>query len=102
MTSGSAHEDRVSGVTLLGDATHLMSPFAGEGANPAMFDGSELGQAIAAHPDHIETALDDYKQALSPRSQQFAVDSDRNQELLFGDNTPHSFLALITGPDLET
>ena len=91
--------DRVAGVTVLGDAAHLMSPFAGEGANLAMFDGSELGQAIAAHPRDAETALAEYERALFPRSAQFAAESDQNHKLLFGDNSPDSLLKLLTGQE---
>jgi 2-polyprenyl-6-methoxyphenol hydroxylase-like FAD-dependent oxidoreductase len=88
--------DRVPGVTLLGDAAHLMPP-SGEGANLAMFDGAELGQAIAAHSDDIETALSAYEEALFPRSESEAADAYEVLELCLGDRAPFGLIDFFTG-----
>ncbi|MDQ0319820.1 2-polyprenyl-6-methoxyphenol hydroxylase-like FAD-dependent oxidoreductase [Pararhizobium capsulatum DSM 1112] len=82
---------RVPGVTLLGDAAHLMPP-SGEGANLAMLDGAELGEAIAANPGDIEAALMTYEEKLFIRSASAATEANHMLKVLFGDAAPQSLL----------
>lgn len=86
--------DRVPGVTLLGDAAHLMAP-SGEGANLAMYDGAELGKAIAANPDNVEAALLAYEKDMFLRSKAEAVDAHEVFDACYGDKAPQSLVAFF-------
>ncbi|MGW2185706.1 FAD-dependent oxidoreductase [Streptomyces sp. NPDC001719] len=65
--------NRVPGLTLLGDAAHLMPP-AGIGANLAMLDGAELAQAIVDQPG-IDDAVAAYEKVMLPRAVDQAAES---------------------------
>jgi len=89
--------NRIPGVTLLGDAAHLMAP-SGEGANLAMFDGAELGKAIAANPGNVEAALLAYENDLFPRSASEAADAEEILNACIGPNAPQSLVDFFTNP----
>ncbi|WP_231591426.1 FAD-dependent oxidoreductase [Saccharothrix sp. ST-888] len=55
------------GVTLLGDAAHLMTPFGGHGANFAMLDGCELALALARHAT-VDEAVTAYEPTMQARA----------------------------------
>ncbi|ASF08266.1 putative monooxygenase [Nocardia brasiliensis NBRC 14402] len=85
MLPGKFRWERMPGVTLLGDAAHLVAP-NGEGANLAMLDGAELGQALAAHSGDIEAALAEYEQAMFARSTAIAAEAVEFFGGMVGDN----------------
>ncbi|TCK20697.1 FAD-dependent oxidoreductase [Pseudonocardia endophytica] len=83
---------RTPGVTLIGDAAHLMSPFAGEGANAAMLDACELALALVEHGDDVEGALLRYERAMFPRADVAARMSARGLDLCFADDSPRGLV----------
>jgi len=93
--------DPVPGVTLLGDAAHLMPP-SGDGANLAMLDGAELAAAIVAHPGDSNAAVAAYEASMFPRSAAIAEEADGVTEMLFGDRAPTSLVEMFTAPQPQS
>ncbi|TDR35825.1 2-polyprenyl-6-methoxyphenol hydroxylase-like FAD-dependent oxidoreductase [Tahibacter aquaticus] len=54
------------GLTLIGDAAHVMSPFGGDGVNNAMCDAAELARLLAEHPQWT-AAVAEYEMAMFER-----------------------------------
>jgi 2-polyprenyl-6-methoxyphenol hydroxylase-like FAD-dependent oxidoreductase len=64
------HWPSVPGVTVIGDAAHLMTPFAGEGVNMAMQDALELALSIIEQPHDLAAAVASYEKGMFPRAEQ--------------------------------
>jgi 2-polyprenyl-6-methoxyphenol hydroxylase-like FAD-dependent oxidoreductase len=88
-------------VTLLGDAAHLMSPFAGEGANQAMLDGAELGLALAAAASPAE-AIRHYELGMFERAGEATRESALNMALCFGPEAARELAAQMASYAVAT
>jgi 2-polyprenyl-6-methoxyphenol hydroxylase-like FAD-dependent oxidoreductase len=82
------------GVTLLGDAAHLMSPFAGAGANLAMLDASELALSIIHHDD-IDEAVHKYELKMFEYAGEMASVTKMHMDLFFETNAAEKVKELI-------
>ncbi|MFB9839925.1 FAD-dependent oxidoreductase [Actinoallomurus acaciae] len=81
--------DQVPGAILIGDAAHLTPP-DGDGANWALYDGAQLGKAIAASPDDIESAFSGFAAEMLPRSAASSREGYQSFERTFGYNAPEN------------
>jgi len=60
-----------------------------------MYDGAELGRALAANPGDVEAALTAYETDLFSRSASVAAETDRNLKLFFDDRSPQGVVDMF-------
>ena len=85
-------------LTMLGDAAHVMPPFAGEGANMAMLDALELSECLTS--DKYATsqrAISFYEMNMRRRAAAAAKESLENGEMMHSDGALEKMLAFFGG-----
>ncbi|OQV07514.1 FAD binding domain-containing protein [Cladophialophora immunda] len=92
----------VYGVTLVGDAAHLSTPFVGEGVNCAMTDSLQLAQQIVKHGlDDLGGAVSEYERLMVPRAIDLITRSTKSGELFFAPDAPRGWLKTYAGIDID-
>lgn len=82
-----------SNLTMIGDAAHVMPPFAGEGANMAMLDALELSEYLTSNEyDSLEKAISKYETNMRKRASEAAKESLENGEKMHSENALETML----------
>ncbi|MGG7550102.1 FAD-dependent oxidoreductase [Chryseobacterium arthrosphaerae] len=85
-------------LTMIGDAAHVMPPFAGEGANMAMLDALELSECLTGNRyNTLQDAISDYENNMRKRAAAATKDSLENGERMHSENALTTMLEFFNG-----
>ncbi len=85
-------------LSMLGDAAHVMPPFAGEGVNMAMLDALELSESLCNENfSDTQTAIASYEEKMRQRAAQAAQESLENGEVMHSAGALRNMLAFFAG-----
>ncbi|KAL4747448.1 hypothetical protein BDW72DRAFT_209637 [Aspergillus terricola var. indicus] len=101
-TAFSHNTNPAVGITLIGDAAHLMPPWAGEGVNLAMWDSLLLSNAIirafrgsngqsASFLATLDPLLQAFELEMFSRTREKAEETESNGNMLFGEDGAVAF-----------
>jgi 2-polyprenyl-6-methoxyphenol hydroxylase-like FAD-dependent oxidoreductase len=89
-------------LTIIGDAAHLMPPFAGEGVNMAMLDALELSECLSADTySSLHEAISVYETNMRKRASLIAKESLDNGEKMHSENALTTMTNFFLGNDQE-
>jgi 2-polyprenyl-6-methoxyphenol hydroxylase-like FAD-dependent oxidoreductase len=89
-------------LTMLGDAAHLMPPFAGEGVNMAMLDALELSECLCNENfSDIQTAIASYEKQMRKRAAEAAHESLENGDKMHNENSLQNMLGFFGNANFQ-
>jgi len=85
-------------LTIIGDAAHVMPPFAGEGANMAMLDALELSECLTSDEyNSLQEAISNYETNMHRRAANAANESLENGEKMHSADSLNTMLKFFNG-----
>lgn len=89
--------ETISNLTIIGDAAHVMPPFAGEGVNMAMLDALELSEKLTdIETISVKDAISNYEFEMRKRAAIITKESIENGEKMHNENSLEIMLQFFT------
>ncbi|HKO82826.1 MAG TPA: FAD-dependent monooxygenase, partial [Chitinophagaceae bacterium] len=90
--------ETLTNLTMLGDAAHVMPPFAGEGVNMAMLDALELSECLTSDGFNcLQEAISFYEINMRKRAAIAARESLKNGERMHSEGALDEMLKMFSG-----